>query len=173
MISLALLLGLFATESLPVAGKTVVGQPAPWFAGWDAQDRVLNRDLLIKRNAGAKVFALVIFQTTCKPCEKGLSMIREQRAALEREGIRVVLVAMREDAAKVKPWLSARGLQRELLLFDRFGVASKALGVTSKGDGNSAVLPHTVVMDSKKVVRAIFGKEDADYVDVIRAAALR
>ncbi len=167
---LLLLLALFATEALPKAGPAVVGSEAPWFSGWTPENQVLNRDTLSARFPEARGFALVVFQTTCKPCEKGLLAMRDGAAKLDAAKVEPVLVALREEAKVVQPWLKARGLGGQVLVLDRFGVATAALGATARGRKGTAVLPHTVVMDAQRVVRAIFGTEGSDYIERVIAA---
>jgi len=158
------------TQSLQKSGPVEVGAPVPWFSGWTLDNQVLNRTRLLQ-DPHARGFALVLFARWCKPCERGLRLLAEQKQRLKSEGVRVVLIGYREDAAALIPWLRERRLDDADLLIDRFGVASVALGAAHKSaKGEKATLPRTVVLDRRGDVRAVFGKEGADYVDRIIAA---
>lgn len=158
------------TESLDESGPLSVGAEVPWFSGWTPGDEVTNRDRLLK--AAPKGVALVVFATWCAPCVDGLKRLAAGRAALDAAGVRPVLVAYREEAEVVTPWLEARGWKDATVLVDRFGVAATALGVVSRTkDGERARLPRTVVLSGDGVVRGIFGREGDDYVARIVSAA--
>ncbi len=160
------------TESLEKSGPLVVGTEAPWFSGWTPDDQVINRDRLLK--AAPNGVALVVFATWCAPCVEGLKRLAAGRDALEAAGVRPVLVAYREEAEVVTPWLAARGWKDTTVLIDRFGVAATALGVvTQSKEGERARLPRTVVVSGDGTVRAIFGREGDDYVERIVAAVGR
>ncbi len=158
------------TESLERSGPLVVGEAVPWFSGWTPDDRVLNRDRLLSTAPGG--VALVVFATWCAPCAKGLDRLAAGRAKLEAANVRPVLVAYREEADVVLPWLAKRGWAGATLLVDRFGVTATALGVVTRTkDGEKARLPRTVVLAADGEVRAILGREGDDYVDRIVEAA--
>lgn len=150
------------TMMLPRMGGIEVGKPAPWFAGWTLDDRVLNRTRLLATTPTARVHALVFFATWCRPCLKGLTGIAAARAQLEAAGVRVVLVDFREHAATVKPFLKTHGLQGLPVIVDKFGAVAQAFGAS---DGKTARLPRTVLLDAEGVVRGIFAAEGADYVE--------
>ncbi|MGK0361403.1 MAG: peroxiredoxin [Bradymonadia bacterium] len=150
------------TATLPRMGGIEVGKPAPWFAGWTLDDRVLNRTRLLATTPTARVHALVFFATWCRPCLKGLTGIAAARARLDAAGVRVVLVDFREDAEAVKPFLKAHGLQGLPVIVDKFGAVAQAFGAS---DGKTARLPRTVLLDAQGVVRGILAAEGADYVE--------
>lgn len=156
------------TVSLPVMGAIAVGEPAPWFAGWTLEDVVLNRTRLLASTPAPRAHALVFFATWCRPCLKGLSAIAAARPALSAAGVQVVLVDFREEAATVRPFLKARGLEGVAVIVDKFGAVAQAFGAS---DGKTARLPRTVVIDAKGVVRGIFAAEGDDYVERLINAA--
>ena len=158
------------TESLERSGKLVVGEAAPWFSGWTPDDRVVNRDRLLAGTKGG--LALVVFATWCAPCVKDLERLATGRAQLDAAGVQTVLVAYREEAEVITPWLAERGWGGSTVLIDRFGVAAAALGAVARSkEGEKARLPRTVVLAADGTVRAIFGREGDDYVDRIVEAS--
>ncbi len=171
MISLLLVALLSApTESLPRSGGATVGAPAPWFSGWTLEDRVQNRDRLLKGARSGLV--VVLFATWCKPCVEGLERLKAGRARLREAGLDTVLVAYREEAATVAAWLGGRGMAKGAVLVDRFGVATRALGgARATKEGEIAQLPRTLVLSKDGTVRAVFGREGPDYLERILEAA--
>lgn len=158
------------TRQLQQSGDAVVGAPVPWFAGWTPDNRVLNRTKLLERPAAAH--AIVLFATTCKPCEAGLRLLAEHRADLEASSIHLVLVAIGEPADVVRPWLATRGLTDATLVLDKFGRMARTLGATVTENGRQITrLPRTIVIDPEGVVRAILAEEGEDYLDLLRRAA--
>ena len=149
------------TTVLPRMGTVEVGKPAPWFAGWTLDDRVLNRTRLLATSPAPKAYALVFFATWCRPCLKGLTAIARARPALDAAGVRVVLIDFREEASTVTPFLKAHGLEGLPVIVDKFGAVAQAFGAS---DGKTARLPRTVVLDAQGTVRAIFAAEGEDYV---------
>ncbi len=160
------------TVALERSGDAVVGQPAPWFAGWTPGNEILNRTKLLQRPG--KAHALVFFATTCAPCERGLRALAARRGDLVAQGLDLVLVAIGEPAEVVGPWLAARDLADATVLLDPFGRAARALGGAEVEGGREVLrLPRTVVIGADGKVRAIFGEEGADYADRMLAEARR
>jgi hypothetical protein len=152
--------------SLP--GPPTVGVPAPWFAGWTPADGILNRTRLLQRPGTLHV--LVLFATTCAPCEAGLKALAARRADLAAAHVDLVLVAVGEQAEVVSPWLARRGLGDATVLLDPFSRAALALGaIEIAGDRQLVRLPRTVVLDGEGIVRAVFAEEGADYADRVLA----
>jgi len=154
------------------SGEATVGRESPWFAGWNLDNRVVNKKILLKKNPG-KGCVLVFFATWCEPCKKGLSVLEANLSRLRQANLVPVLVAYRQDAGEVRPWAARNGLKTVHIILDRFGKASLAFGAAvMKGESESASLPRTVVLDPIGRVRAIFGQEGDDYMDRILAAAI-
>jgi peroxiredoxin len=159
--------GQIPTEQLQTSGKATVGQPAPWFAGWTAQDRVLNRTRLLKQSASGH--ALLFFATWCKPCEVGLAQVQAQHAALQAAGLNVILVAVGQSAEDVQPWLKARKLDAFPLLIDRFGTIALAFGAQTIADGTATTqLPRTALLAPDGTVRALLGREGPDFIELLQ-----
>lgn len=159
------------SEQLDHSGEARVGSPAPWFAGWTLDNRILNRRHLLGAK-GVEATVLVFFATWCKPCEAGLSALRDARPRLDAAGVRIVLVDLREEAAAVRPWLAARKLDGFDIVLDRFGKAAQTFGASSiEGGVERTQLPRTISMDASGVVRLIVGREGPDFVDAVLASA--
>ncbi|MCB9547888.1 MAG: redoxin domain-containing protein [Myxococcales bacterium] len=165
---LALVALLAPARTVDVADPAVVvGAPVPWFAGWTADDQVLNRTALLKR-ADARGFVVVVVATWCAPCAAGLRRLAAARARLADAGLQLVLIAHREHPAVVQPWLAAQGVAPEVpVIYDRFGRASASLGAERD---QRVTLPRTVVFDAAGVVRAVLGVEGADYEERVLGA---
>ncbi len=166
---IVLLLGAPAASSelLPASdGGLKLGAPAPWFAGWTADDRVFNRTHLLDHK-DARAHVLVFFATWCGPCEAGLRRIAAARTRLEAAGLNVVLVDYGEAAAVGAPWLAARELAWAPTLYDRYGAVAFAFGVElrAKDGARKSRLPRTFVLGPAGAVRRIVGREGSDYVD--------
>ncbi len=145
-----------------------VGTPLPWFAGWDAEDRVINRTMVLQEPADGRV--VVLFATWCAPCEKGLAAMRGARGGLLK-GADVTLVACGESPDVVQPWLAARGWGDARVIYDRFGTIARDLGVEQRGAGKRTMtLPRVVVADRAGVVRAVLDGSAAHDVRRIAAA---
>ncbi len=145
-----------------------VGQSLPWFAGWSADDRVINRDAVLAAPAEGRV--IVLFATWCAPCEAGLKALAAAREEGALPGVELTLIACGEPPATVKPWLAARGLDGVRVIYDRFGAIARDLGVErSTGTARRLALPRVVVADRAGVVRAVF--DGAEAHDPARVAA--
>lgn len=158
------------TVELTEAGPARVGALVPWFAGWTPDDQILNRSkVLAEQPPGTRAVVVVVFATWCQPCAVGLEVLAGAREKLAAHGITLLLVAWRQEADVVQPWLRARGLDPKTpLILDRFGRAAAALGAEV---ADKATLPRTVVLGPDGTVRAIFGAEGPDYLDRIVALA--
>lgn len=161
-------LGLWLTVGL-MAGPAV-GEPLPWFAGWGAQDQVINRTQVLKGDARGR--ALVLFATWCAPCEAGLAALRGARDSTLK-GVDVTLVACGESPAVVQPWLAARGWGEARVIYDRFGTIARDLGVEQSGAGKRTLaLPRVIVADGAGTVRAVLDGDAAhDPARIARALA--
>jgi peroxiredoxin len=149
-----------------------VGQPAPWLAGWSANDsnEVINLQKILdelKRRDGRGV-AVVFCATWCSHCRPGLAHLRAALPRLRAAGLDLVFVAYLEQDEPpdgVAPWLEAQGLGGHRLIIDKYGRISSAYGVEARSDDKIVVtLPRTVVLDQAGVVRAILEREGEDYV---------
>lgn len=153
-----------ASEALLRSGQAVVGETVPWFSGWTPNDKIVNRTGLLGQEA--RGHALVFFATWCAPCEVGLEQLVRARERLAAAKLRIVLVAYRQEASLVGPWLRHRGFGSAPVLLDRFGKIALTFGAAQvRKGGETSSLPRTILFDRTGRVRAIVGREGADYVD--------
>lgn len=157
MIPLLLVGGLLAAPA--------VGEPLPWFAGWSADEQVINRTHVITGEADGRV--LVLFATWCKPCEAGLAALRGARGGVLK-GVDVTLIACGEPPTTVGPWLAKRGWGAARVIYDRFGTIARDLGVQSAA--GTLALPRVLVTDGAGVVRAVLDGAAAHDLGRITAA---
>ncbi|MFC1889190.1 peroxiredoxin family protein [Thermodesulfobacteriota bacterium] len=148
------------TKDLRKSGEAVVGKPAPWFSGWTGENKVVNLNKLLA-DPDAKCVALAFFATHCKPCRKGLEMLRDSESRLRKAGIKVVLVDFAEKEDKASAYVKELRLPFMLVL-DTYG---KMKGTYL--NGNKPELPRTVLIGKDGSVRAIFGEEGEDYINRI------
>ncbi len=150
----------------PEVGAAKVGAVVPWFSGWTPDNQILNRtQVLATQPTGTRAIVVVVFATWCAPCAVELEVLAKARPQLEAAGVRLLLVAWRQEADAVRAWLSDRGFDAKTpLILDRFGRASAALGAEA---GNRVTLPHTVVMAPDGTVRALLGAEGPDNLERI------
>ena len=73
------------------------------------------------------------------------------------------LAPCRAVGATVRPFLKGLGI-RLRTIEDKFGKVSERYGVAGKPGGT---LPRTFVLDGKGTVVAIFGREGADFTEVL------
>ena len=177
LVAALLLAGVFAyapmcvagTKEIDSLGPIAVGARAPSFTAQDAAragKRVRLDELLSTK--GTRAVALFFYASWCPSCRKDLQTLRRQSAKLKTAGIRPVLVNYRESRAAVMSWLSDNGLDGFDAVADVDGSVCRAFGIARKLDRDEASsLPHTVLIDKKGVIRAIFGEQGPDFVDRI------
>lgn len=151
------------TEVLKSTGEALLGEDAPWIAGWTLGGEVWNIDQAVADSAYDRV-AIVFFATWCAPCRNGIAKLTERAVELTRNRVRVVLVNFGEDAAKVSGYIGAGA--PFLVVLDRYGNTKK---MYLRSIGESVALPQTVVVGRNKRIQLIIGKEGPDYVDRIIA----
>lgn len=151
------------TEFLQSAGAALVGEEAPWIAGWTLDGDVWNLRLAFSDTTTDRV-AIVFFASWCAPCRHGLDVLRARSADLSANRVQVVLVNLQEDADKVRSFVGER--PRFPVVLDRYGATQQTYLRTVAG---SVALPQTVVVRRDGRIQAILGREGADYVDRIIA----
>lgn len=146
-----------STETAARAGAVEVGKPMPSFGGVDLDDGVVSLKRMLAAPA-PKAVLVSFFATWCVPCRESLPVLKRFGA---RDGVRLLLVDVGEEADLVRPFLVERGLLEQRVLVDRFGeVAARIFGGETK-------LPRTFLIDGKGMTRAIFIREGADLEAVL------
>jgi peroxiredoxin len=160
---------LFAPASAPISSPLKPGDALPWFSGWTADDRVMNRTRLFEGRR--RPVAIVLFATWCRPCEAELRALGAAKRRLGEAGLDVLLVDVGEQTAPAPAWLAERGLSEVPLIVDRFDQIGRALGAVAEAaadagaDGREeTTLPRTVVAGADGVVLDVFGAEGGEPV---------
>ena len=153
------------TELLEEYGPIRVGEASPSFAGWDLDGQLVTLDHLFPpRSADTQAVVISFFATWCGPCKEGLPTFQEFALQAQEPGVRVILVAVGEDAEVVTPFLEKLGVALPTIT-DPFGTISKKFGLG--GQGAQGSLPRTFVLDRTQKVHCIIGAEGADLLDVL------
>ena len=179
MIRAALALALALLLAAPAADTPKPGAPLPWFSGWTADDRVVNRTRLFEERR--RPLAIVLFATWCRPCEAELRALGAARQRLAEAGLDVLLVDVGEPTAPAPAWLAERGLSDVPVIVDRFGQIGRALGAVAEatadagaGGREETTLPRTVVAGADDVVLDVFGADGGEPVSrLLRAIPAR
>jgi hypothetical protein len=152
------------TESQPQCGEAVVGDLAPWLAGWTLDEEEFN---IRKPFEDPKVqrLALVFFAEWCIQCRVGISQLAAEAGRIDSNGVYVALVDVRDAPKRARRFL--RGLQIPFpVVLDRTGTSEKAY----LGEKNGKYfLPRTAIISREGHVEAIFGREGDDFVDRVIA----
>ena len=152
-------------ELMQRSGEAELGKDAPWFAGWNLTNAVLNSKILLKDQRTQKV-AYVFFATYCTACRYGLDQLRQHRERHEAAGVKAVLVDYMEDAAEVKPYVEKMGLQGFEIALDKFGQNGRKFGIEKKNKNDvSVALPRTFVIGRDGRLAKIIGAEGEDYIE--------
>jgi peroxiredoxin len=157
VVSLALLLGLFATGSLASSGLT--GQPAPDFALKSAQ----GNNLRLSEYRG-EVVLINFWATWCGPCRQEMPLLDDLYKRYERVGFRLLGVNIDEDSGRAMQMADELGVSFPVL-FDEKKEVSRLYQVEA--------MPVTLLVDREGTVRHVHlgyqpGYEDK-YLTQIRA----
>jgi peroxiredoxin len=153
-----LALGLVFQGPSAQAELAKVGKPAPRLGLRDLEGRVFALSDLAyagpERPRRPRTAVLLdFFRTDCPPCVKKLPELVRQHDRLRSQGIRVVLVALLEPdegEQKLRAFLKANPVPFTVVV-DRYEDVAKRYIY----NGNSAVLPSMVVVDSRGIVQAV------------------
>jgi thiol-disulfide isomerase/thioredoxin len=63
-------------------------------------------DVALGSVLGSRATVVAFWQTTCPPCADELPRLQAMAPGLERQGVRVLLVALQEEPAQVGDWLA-------------------------------------------------------------------
>lgn len=151
------------TEVLASAGAAMVGEAAPWIAGWTLEGEVWNIRQALADTSSDRI-AMVFFATWCAPCRHGIGLLRQRASELIARRVQVVLVNFAEEESQVKRFLGEANPFP--VLMDRYGICKSTYLRVAE---DSVIFPQTVVIDGDGRVQLIIGREGADYVDRILA----
>ena len=152
------------TALLQEYGPLRVGSAVPSFALFDLDNRLRRADHLFPpRAADTQVLVITFFATWCVPCREGLPSFKELDRAMGDDGVEILLIAVGEDADKVRPFLEKLGIALPTIP-DQFLTISEKFGLGS----NNSSLPKTFIFDRSGTLRCIIGVEGEDLLDVLK-----
>ena len=99
----------------------------------------------------------------CKPCVEGLPRLKA--LSVKHPEVRLVLIAVENDAAQAQKFVARVGIDGPVLL-DKFEQVAKTYGVAGE---EKTQLPRTFLVDAGGRVRAIYSVEGDDFEKVIEA----
>lgn len=120
----------------------LVGKPAPEFE----IPLLEGGTLKLSEQKGKTVVVLDFWATWCPPCRKALPILIEVTGAYKKKGVRFCAVDLREDAEKIKGWLSKQGLSCSVGL-DKDGRVAQQYAVTG--------IPQSVIIGKDGTVQAV------------------
>jgi len=151
------------TVRLFQSGSAKVGSAAPSFGGWDlTQGKVLTLDGL-RRTPFLQPLLITFGASWCKPCVEGLPRLKA--LSVKHPEVRLVLIAVENDAAQAQKFVARVGIDGPVLL-DKFEQVAKTYGVAGE---EKTQLPRTFLVDAGGRVRAIYSVEGDDFEKVIEA----
>jgi thiol-disulfide isomerase/thioredoxin len=141
----------------------------PWFVARDRVDQkpFSKKDLETIINPKTKRVALVFFATWCVPCIEGTSLLRDNEAKLEKNGVQVILVNAGEtDVPKIEEWIKKYGNEKWPLILDKFKNIQKSTGLISD-TVTEIVFPKTILLDNKLKPLLLIGAEGKDWPEIL------
>jgi thiol-disulfide isomerase/thioredoxin len=140
-----------------------------WFVARDKADQkpITKKDLETIIDPKAKRVALVFFATWCVPCIEGTTLLRDNQAELEKNGVQVILVnAGESDVPKIESWIKKYGSENWPLILDKFKNIQKSTGLISE-TVTEIVFPKTILLDNKLKPLLLIGAEGKDWPEIL------
>ena len=147
---------------LQTAGPLQVGQPAPDFAGWTTDDKLLRLSELRAAQGG---LVLAFCASWCHHCKTGLSLLESGKSDLLAAGVEVLLIGLGGTRAELVAYRTEVGTSRSLL-HDKFGAVAEKYGLVG---GKDAALPLYVLIDTSGMVRGLVSQAGGDLVSRLLA----
>jgi len=149
-------------------GKAVVGQPLPRVAAFGLDNGAYSSVQLLRQNA-TRGLLVQFWATWCKPCVTELDQLVAGRERLERAGVRVLLVNLLEDPARVAAFVRDHRLDGFPLILDSTGAIVEDFALEDQRSHQLA-LPVSIVSGADGVVRAILRDGGSDLVGKVLSA---
>ena len=127
-----ILLFILLTADILYAGLRT-GDQAPTFSLRDREgnDFYLSHIVGVTSKKKSEGVILSFFATWCKPCKKELPLINSLVDNLNEKNIQVIIVGMKEDFNSILPLLSELGVDKPIILSDRYGKVSEKYHIRS------------------------------------------
>lgn len=156
------------TAEVSAPQALAVGSDTPLFGAPAVDGRAVSlRQLMEDAGKVNGCVGLVFFMTTCEPCKAEITQLIANKAALDKAGVDLVLVAAGEDKAKVAPFVSRMKIPFKVVT-DRFMIVSKLYDIT---DANMKIsVPRTVVVGPDGKIRMSVGVVGDSIVGRIQSA---
>ncbi len=166
MKKLIIIMGVILLAAPAIAGIRV-NEPAPLFSVKDMEGKDFSLADVVgaTKKESAQGVILSFFASWCMPCRNELPLINSLTDELNRKGIKVVIVNVKEDEKTIKALLGDLKVNKPLVVSDRNGKVSEKYGVL--------FLPVTFFVGADgKVKKVIYGeienekklKESADAI---------
>lgn len=160
---------LLAGESVRMPLPAEIKDSLPWFAVREIRDNntpftKTHLQQLAKKNSRV---ALVYFATWCIPCRAGLKQIALNQQEIQSAGTAIVLVNVGErDTEKVRLFLKKASAGDIPAITDPYGRMTEAFGLVK--EGQTIVLPKTIIVDSDVKPMLLVGEEGCDYLKILK-----
>jgi thiol-disulfide isomerase/thioredoxin len=140
---------LFFLLASPVLAALKLNDSAPTFSLPDSKgkDFYLGNTVGVERREPVKGIIVSFFATWCIPCRSELPLINAFTENLNKRGIKVVLINVKEDFKTVNALLTELKVDKPLVLSDRNGTTSEKYQVR--------FLPTTFFIDADGKIRDI------------------
>ena len=159
----------FGKETAKLPFPNEIKDSLPWFAVFELQNenRPFTRATLLNLGQKNERVALVYYATWCIPCRVGLKQISQNKDALAAAKTSVVLVNVGErEKASIMKFLSGVSLAEVSSVTDPFGRLSVGFGLVKEGE--TMVLPRTIIVDKRAKPVMLLGEEGDDYIRLLK-----
>jgi len=124
-----MLLGCLLATSASAALKT--NDEAPAFSLQDNIDRDISLSDVLRGKGREKIRGAILsfFASWCAPCRSELLLINSLTDELNGKGVKVVIIAYKEDFSVINELLSELKVDKPIVLSDRYGKVGEKYGV--------------------------------------------
>jgi thiol-disulfide isomerase/thioredoxin len=158
------------TQELPLPEPLKDELPYVGLATLDGNGTI-NNDSLLQLGKDKSRIAMVFWATWCVNCAEEVKILGQNKAALESNGVAVVLVNIGEreevGAGQIFQWVQSRGVEHLPLGVDQFNnLVSSVFGLPV--DSKQFVLPYTLLLDAQTLrPLKLFGSTGNDFPAVL------
>lgn len=147
---------MFLLLASPVFAALKLNDSAPAFSLRDSEGKDFNLSDVVGAHNNGKVKGVVVsfFASWCIPCRNELLLINALTEQLNKKGVKVVIVDVKEDFKTIRELLSELKVDKPIVLSDGDGKAAEMYGVR--------FLPTTFVVGADGSVKHFFYGEIKD-----------